>query len=196
MFFDTSILLAGLVEVGLPKRQGAFEVYLAALDSKEHRRMMTAGSAPIYADPGYLLFASGDRLVAQQFDAARLQSVGEIVPLGDVAPVSVFDGAPALSASANGVLAHATTIPPNTGPALRAGSATRSSWRQAAGSDRQVREPGERSSRTISTPVKTTHGGFHLRLKSAMTRRIANPSSTFDPNAARGDATIPAPESG
>jgi Tol biopolymer transport system component len=102
------------VYVGLPKRQGGFEVYLAALDSKEHRRMMTAGSAPVYADPGYLLFASGDRLVAQQFDAARLQPVGEIVPLGDVAPVSVFDGAPALSASANGVLAHATTIPPNT----------------------------------------------------------------------------------
>ena len=43
-----------------------------------------------------------------------LQPVGEVVPLGDAPPPSTFDGGTALSASANGVLAHAATSPPTT----------------------------------------------------------------------------------
>ena len=100
--------------VGLPRRQADFDVYLGTLGSKEHRRIMAAGSAPVYAEPGYLLFARGGRLVAQRFDRFRSRPAGKAVPIGDVAPLSNFEGAPLLSASANGVLVHAETSLPNT----------------------------------------------------------------------------------
>jgi Tol biopolymer transport system component len=100
--------------VSLPARNGSYDVYVGALGSTESRRLMTAGSAPVYAEPGYLLFASGDRLVARQFDAERLQLMGDVVPIGDVAPYAVSEGAYLLSASVNGVLAHVSTTPPDT----------------------------------------------------------------------------------
>jgi hypothetical protein len=80
--------------VGLPRRQADFDVYLGTLGSKEHRRIMAAGSAPVYAEPGYLLFAHGGRLVAQRFDRFGSRPAGKAVPIGDVAPLSSFEGAP------------------------------------------------------------------------------------------------------
>jgi WD40 repeat protein len=75
---------------------------------------MSADAAPIYVDPGYLLFARGDRLAAQRFDRSSLRPKGEVVPLGDAPPLSTFVGAPILSASTNGVLAHIATSIPDT----------------------------------------------------------------------------------
>jgi Tol biopolymer transport system component len=100
--------------VSLPRRQAEFDVYLGALGSKEHRRIMAAGSAPIFAEPGYLLFARGGRLVAQRFDRFRSRPAGKALPIGDEAPLSSFEGASLLSASASGVLVHAESSPPNT----------------------------------------------------------------------------------
>ncbi|PWB67829.1 MAG: hypothetical protein C3F15_17410 [Holophagae bacterium] len=97
--------------VGLPRKQGGFDVYVGALDSKEPRRIGSAVSAPIYAEPGYLLFALGDRLVAQRFDPSSLHTVGKPMPLADAPPGSTFDAGVALSASTNGVLAHAASSP-------------------------------------------------------------------------------------
>jgi serine/threonine-protein kinase len=75
---------------------------------------MSAGSAPIYAEPGYLIFAAGDRLVAQRFDADRLQPLGAATVLGVAAPTSGTDGAPLLSVSANGALVTTPTTPRDT----------------------------------------------------------------------------------
>jgi Tol biopolymer transport system component len=100
--------------ISLPRKQGSFDVYVGALDSQERRRIMGAGEAPIYAEPGYLLFARSDRLVAQRFDLSSLRPVGEVVTLGDAPPVSSFEGVSPLSASANGVLAHVATSLPDT----------------------------------------------------------------------------------
>ncbi len=63
--------------VSLPRRGDSFDVYAGTLDGGEPIRVMSAGSAPIYAEPGYLIFAAGDRLVAQRFDADRLQPLGD-----------------------------------------------------------------------------------------------------------------------
>jgi len=99
--------------VSLPRGPEGFDVYVGTVDGSEPKRIMSADSAPVYAEPGYLLFARGERLVARRFDAGRLQPVGEVVPLGDVAPVSLAEGACRLSASTNGVLAYGeTTFPP------------------------------------------------------------------------------------
>jgi Tol biopolymer transport system component len=100
--------------VSLPRKQEGFDVYVGALDAKESKRIMSAGSSPIYAEPDYLLFVRAGRLVAQRFDAKRWEPRGDVLPLGDVAPVSASEGAPLLSASANGVLVHTATTLPNT----------------------------------------------------------------------------------
>ena len=99
----------------LPRRQGRLlDVYLGDLGSKERTRIMSAGSAPIPGQPGYLLFTRGEQVVAQRFDPSKLRPVGAVVSLGDSPPLSAFDGAPPVSASMNGVLAHVATNPPNT----------------------------------------------------------------------------------
>jgi Tol biopolymer transport system component len=100
--------------VVLPRRQGEFDIYAGALDSKERRRIMGAGSAAVYAEPGYLLFARGSRLVAQRFDTHRMQPQGKIVPLGDGPPASSWEGATLLCPPANGVLVHVAASRPNT----------------------------------------------------------------------------------
>jgi Tol biopolymer transport system component len=100
--------------VALPRKGDSFDVYAGTLDGREPIRVMSAGSAPIYAEPGYLIFAAGDRLVAQRFDADRLQPVGDETLLGVAAPASGTEGAALLSASANGVLVTTATTPRDT----------------------------------------------------------------------------------
>jgi Tol biopolymer transport system component len=100
--------------VSLPKKQEEVDVYVGQLDSDKHTRIMSAGSAPVYAEPGYLLFDRRNHLVAQRFDLRTLTSTGEIMALGDVSPVTNSDGASLLSVSASGVLAHVATMLPDT----------------------------------------------------------------------------------
>jgi eukaryotic-like serine/threonine-protein kinase len=100
--------------ISLPRKQGNFDVYLGSLDSQEHRRILAARAAPVYAGPEHILFALGDRIVAQRFDLSKMRTVGDVLPLGDAPHLSSFDGAPLASASANGVLAHVATSAPDT----------------------------------------------------------------------------------
>ena len=92
--------------VALPRKKGSLNVYVGSLDSKERLPCLAAGEAPIYVEPGYLLFVIHDRLVAQKFDLSSLKSVGEVISLGEAPPSSSFEGAPLMSASKNGILAH------------------------------------------------------------------------------------------
>jgi eukaryotic-like serine/threonine-protein kinase len=100
--------------VSTPRTRDGFDVSVGSLDSGERRPVLSALSAPVYAEPGFLLFALGDRLVAQRFDPSRRQLVGAAVPLGDVPPWPMFDAGATFSASANGVLAHPASSPPAT----------------------------------------------------------------------------------
>ncbi len=100
--------------VSLPKRQGQYDVYVGDLDSGETRHVMVAGSAPVYTEPGYLLFESGGRLVAQRFDRSKLCPVGRVIPLGDAPSLLMADGAPILCPPAKGVLVHVTSMISNT----------------------------------------------------------------------------------
>src|SRR5439155_12395399 len=66
-------------------QSGASEVYLASLDGKETKRLLTADSSAIYApsslaataaNGGYLLFTREGALLAQPFDASHLTLTG------------------------------------------------------------------------------------------------------------------------
>jgi Tol biopolymer transport system component len=95
------------------RQEEGMGVYLGALDSTEPQRLMSAQAAPIYAEPGYLLYAQGDRIIAQRFNLSGLRLAGQKITLGEAPPFTSFTGAPVLSASVNGVLAHPAVDPPD-----------------------------------------------------------------------------------
>jgi Tol biopolymer transport system component len=80
-------------------------VYIGSLDSEESEHVLSADSAAIYAE-GYLLFVRQGTLFAQQFDAVKLQLMGNPTRIAESVP---FDfNAPAFSISANGILTYRT----------------------------------------------------------------------------------------
>jgi Tol biopolymer transport system component len=100
--------------VSTPRRQEGFDVYVGSVDSDRPKRLLAALSAPVYAEPGYLLFTLGDRLVAQRLDRSNWQPVGRAAPLGGAPPWPMYDAGSAFSVSTNGVLAHPASTPPAT----------------------------------------------------------------------------------
>jgi Tol biopolymer transport system component len=100
--------------VSMPRRQGNFEIHLGTLASKERVPLMRAGSAPVWAEPGYLITERNRRLVAQRFDPATRKLVGEPQELGDAPVLEGPWGVPVVSASSNGILAYSATRLGNT----------------------------------------------------------------------------------
>jgi serine/threonine protein kinase len=100
--------------VGLPPRQGNFDVYVGTLGSRDRKRVLASGAAAVYADPSCLILVRNGRLVAQRFDLGGLKPVGEPVPLGEAPPLTGPAGERAVSASANGILTHPVAGLPNT----------------------------------------------------------------------------------
>lgn len=56
-------------------------IYIGSLDSKETKRLLTEQSNAVYAAPGYLLFGRQGTLMAQRFDAGKLELSGEPFPV-------------------------------------------------------------------------------------------------------------------
>jgi hypothetical protein len=87
-------------------------VYIGSLDAKPEdqsaQRLLTAQFA-IYAPgrpsgPGYVIFLRDSSLMAQPFDAGRLELQGDAIPVAD--PVGLYATRGLFSASASGVLAY------------------------------------------------------------------------------------------
>jgi eukaryotic-like serine/threonine-protein kinase len=88
---------------------GGRPIYAASLDSAERKLLFNADSANVIYSQGHLLFLRETTLMAQPFDARRLELAGDPFPIAEqiltqipVAPYGVF------SASDNGVLAYQT----------------------------------------------------------------------------------------
>jgi Tol biopolymer transport system component len=88
-----------------PGRAGDSSVWLASIAGGEPRRLFSASSHAEYAQ-GHLLFARGDTLMAQPFDVATLELVGEAQPLEEGLFVMPHAGLAAFSASQEGSLAY------------------------------------------------------------------------------------------
>ena len=80
--------------------------YVGSLDSKGATFLMNSESNVLYAPPGYLLYVRDRALMAQPFDARRLVTTGEAVPLAEPVRVNRAVFHSVVSASANGVLAY------------------------------------------------------------------------------------------
>ncbi len=79
-------------------------VYLASLDDPMSRLLFRTKRAPIYAEPGYLIYATDDHLVAQPFDPKKGEFRGEPRRLEEKTPAYVNQHDRVASASASGVL--------------------------------------------------------------------------------------------
>ena len=81
-------------------------IYLGSLDSAETRRLLRDESHVAYAPPGYLLFIRDWTLMAQPFDAKRLQITGEPFPVADQLANVVHGMKGSFSVSETGTLAY------------------------------------------------------------------------------------------
>jgi Tol biopolymer transport system component len=82
--------------------------YVGRLGSDLRKRLVSTGTAPAYSPSGHLLFVRGETLMAQPFDARRLELSGE--PIAVVEQVGRVEGAlytgdAFFSVSGNGVIA-------------------------------------------------------------------------------------------
>jgi serine/threonine protein kinase len=83
-------------------------IYAGTIDSKETKRLLKVHSSVAYSPPGYLLFSRDATLMAQAFDANRLELKGEAFPVAEQVVRNPVNGRLMFSVSENGVLALRT----------------------------------------------------------------------------------------
>ena len=81
-------------------------IYVGDLASKERRRVMYARSNAVYAPPGSLLFLRERTLMAQPFDAGKLETTGDAFPVAEQVDSTLRADVGEFSVSGNGVLAY------------------------------------------------------------------------------------------
>jgi serine/threonine protein kinase len=81
-------------------------IYVGSLDSKEMKLVLKANSFALYSPPGYLLFCREGTLIAQPFDAGRLELKGEAIPIAEGVEFNPGNGRGTVAVSENGVLAY------------------------------------------------------------------------------------------
>ena len=89
-------------------------IYVAALDSPERKFLVNTDSSPMYAPPGFLLYVRERTLMAQRFDASKLQLSGEPFPVADQVGFNLVTGRAFFSVSQTGVLVFLSSNAPNT----------------------------------------------------------------------------------
>ncbi len=88
-------------------RAEASSIYVGSLDSKETKRLFSADSGAAYSPPGYLLYVREGTLMAQAFDAERLELRGEAVPVAEaIIALDLSSNFARFSVSDNGVLVY------------------------------------------------------------------------------------------
>src|SRR4029434_22417 len=80
-------------------------IYVGSLDAKETKRLLHTALDVAYAPPGFLLFLRNETLMAQRFDADKLELTGEPFPVAERVAYNPGLGRGAFSVSENGVLA-------------------------------------------------------------------------------------------
>ncbi len=100
--------------VAIPARQGNYDAFVGSLASGEARPLMTSAAAPVYAEPGWLVFARNGQMMAQRFDPRGRRLRGEPAVLGEASGFSTYDSEPATSVSATGAMAFPSASLQNT----------------------------------------------------------------------------------
>ena len=81
-------------------------IYVGSLDSKDTKLILKTHSSGHYAPQGYLLFNRVGTLLAQPFDADRLELKGDAIPIAEGVQFNAANADAAVTVSANGVLTY------------------------------------------------------------------------------------------
>jgi len=76
--------------VSLPAHDGKFDAFVGSVSDTSRVSIGSFDAAPVYADPGYLLYARQGTLVAVPFDVRAMKITGEAISLEDE-PSSILD---------------------------------------------------------------------------------------------------------
>ena len=103
----------------LPSRNGQFDIYAGSLNDNSRVLVGSMAASPVYAEPGWLLYARQGVLVAQPFDAKSLKTTGDPVLLDDepsciMEPRDSWTAGRSVSISSTGSLAYYSAPSPNT----------------------------------------------------------------------------------
>jgi len=90
-------------------RQDQNGVYVGSVDGRIKKRLLPVNTSAVYSPPGYLLFADGDALLGQVFDAQRLELSGQPFVVAEHAGRNTAFMS-AVSASRTGTLAYAGIV--------------------------------------------------------------------------------------
>jgi Tol biopolymer transport system component len=85
-------------------------IYVGSLDSKESKLLVQSSAGAMYALPGYLLFLKAGALMAQPFDAEKLQLSGEPFQVVEEVGYNPLNGRAFFCVSNNGVLVYRSNI--------------------------------------------------------------------------------------
>ncbi len=94
----------GLAGSGRKTEEGGNGIYIGSLDSPERRTLLVSSERRAMYAPGHVLFVRGGNLMAQRFDAKKLQLAGDPVPVAEQVAVDARWAA-AYSVSEDGKLA-------------------------------------------------------------------------------------------
>jgi len=83
-------------------------IYVASLDLAQRKMLLNADSSNVLYTQGHLIFLRETTLMAQPFDAERLELTGEVFPIAEQIQTQGNPLAGVFSASENGVLAYQT----------------------------------------------------------------------------------------
>jgi eukaryotic-like serine/threonine-protein kinase len=103
----------------LPGKDGKFEIVAGSLKDKSRVSIGFMDAMPVYADPGWLLYARQGVLVAVRFDAHALKVTGNPITLADeptniLDPATSFTAGNSVSVSETGSLAYYSSPSMNT----------------------------------------------------------------------------------
>jgi len=85
------------------KENGIFAV---DLETNETKRIASEDSEGIYVEPGYMVFVRDGNLMAQPFDAGRLEVAGEAVPIAEKVDFNPYRWTGAYTVSGTGLLLY------------------------------------------------------------------------------------------
>jgi len=155
-------------------------IFVGSLDSAEKKLLLNAASNASYIPPGYLLFNREGTLMAQPFDAERLELAGEEVPIAEDVQFNAVNMRAAFAASANGVLAYRIATSASSGQLVwfdRSGKQTvLLGDPNAYGGDVELSPDGKRAAVSIVDQVRRTEDLWLYDLGRGLKTRF-----TFDP---------------
>jgi serine/threonine protein kinase/Tol biopolymer transport system component len=84
-------------------------IYVSSIDGSDRKLLLKADSSPLYAPPGYLLFARDTTLMAQSFNPAQFQLSGEPFPVAEQVVYNGSNSFSQVSISEAGVIVFLTS---------------------------------------------------------------------------------------